>query len=150
MEVSSVNYASVFAIEFEKLLRIACEWQNHSVVSNIYVKHMSPKHYFKLYKQQKWTLKNLSAYQVFKNYNSIVSIFFKFVRPSLPLYLLCYLDLLLTFLGGCFNVLLNLVPVANVRLWITSWHSFFKRFRATSHTRLYFIYVRKNFAFLVL
>ena len=53
MEVASVSYSSLFAMELEELLRITCERQNHSLVSNIYVKHMSPKHYFKLHKQQK-------------------------------------------------------------------------------------------------
>ena len=54
--MASVNYASLFAMELKKLLRISGEWQNHSLVSNIYIKHMSPKHYFNT-PQWKFTLR---------------------------------------------------------------------------------------------
>ena len=43
-------------MELKKLLRISGEWQNHSLVSNIYIKHMSPKHYFNT-PQWKFTLR---------------------------------------------------------------------------------------------
>ena len=83
----------------------------------------------------------------------IVSIFFKFVRPSLPLYLQCYLYLLLTFLGGYFivhSIWCQLVPLDCGSL---SWHSFFKQFRATSHTsslfylRTYKFYISRTLKF---
>ena len=47
---------SLFAMELKKLLRISGEWQNHSLVSSIYIKHMSPKHYFNT-PQWKFTLR---------------------------------------------------------------------------------------------
>ena len=143
MEVASVNYASLFAMELEKLLRITCEWQNHSLVSNIYVKHMSPKHYFKLYKQQEWTLKTLPGKQVFKNHNSnrfnllqVCSSKPPFVLAVLfiPPFIVFLAVILLFHSIWCQFLLLDCGSLSR--------HSFFKQFRATSHTSSSLFYLR--------
>ena len=61
-------------------------------------KNTSPKHYFKHYQQQKWTLKAVRLTHFQKLQLPSVSISFKFVHGFLVLlYLLCYLYLLLAF-----------------------------------------------------
>ena len=60
---NNANYASLFAMELEKLL------VKDKITVLCPAKKMSPKHYIKLYKQQKWTLKKCQANEFSKTTN---------------------------------------------------------------------------------
>lgn len=94
--VFSASYASLFAMELQKLL--VTEWQNHSFVSNEYV-----------------TQSNIKSYQQRKQKTKTIAIRFNLHPPFAFAVLILPSS---NVLGGCFYGFLNLVAVPAVWIFI--------------------------------
>ena len=73
------------------------------------------------YKQQNkvWKTRRLACIQILQSWSLSVPIFFKFVHPFLPLYLLCYPYPSFNVLSGYFYISQNLAAALTVlRFWI--------------------------------